>query len=89
MATFFMFGMYSADALDGISAGRSSDAETTIRPALAGSWRNGWRFPLEVKWDVGINFIQDYRNVLGDNRTQFVGNVGVLLRTPRWEFGLR
>ena len=30
MATFFMFGMYSADALDGISAGRTSDAEKLI-----------------------------------------------------------
>jgi len=65
------------------------DPETTIRPALAGRWRNGWRFPLEVEWDVGINFIQDYANVVGDNRTEFVGSVGVLIRTPRWQFGLR
>ena len=65
------------------------DPETTIRPALAGRWRNGWKFPLEVEWDVGINFIQDYANVVGDNRTEFVGSVGVLIRTPRWQFGLR
>ncbi len=65
------------------------DPETTIRPALAGRWRNGWNFPLEVEWDVGINFIQDYTNVVGDNRTEFVGSVGVLIRTPRWQFGLR
>jgi len=30
MATFFMFGIYSADALDDISAGRTSDAENLI-----------------------------------------------------------
>ncbi|MDP2471025.1 MAG: hypothetical protein Q8W45_07620 [Candidatus Palauibacterales bacterium] len=63
------------------------DAETTIRPSVAGIWRAGWRFPLEVKWDVGVNFIQDYANTPGDNRTEFVGSVGVLLRTPRWTFG--
>jgi hypothetical protein len=64
------------------------DPETTVRPAVAGRWRSGWRFPLEVDWDVGVNFIQDYRNVIGDNRTEFVGRVGVLIRTPRWDFGL-
>ncbi|MCK5447630.1 MAG: hypothetical protein KAJ43_05770, partial [Gemmatimonadetes bacterium] len=65
------------------------DPETTIRPALAGQWRAGWRFPLEVKWDVGVNFISDYANQVGDNRTEFVGNIGILLRTPRWNFGLK
>ncbi len=30
MATFFMFGIYSADALDDIGAGRTSDAEKLI-----------------------------------------------------------
>ena len=64
------------------------DAETTLRPALAGLWRNDWRFPLEVEWDLGINFISDYANVVGDNRTEFVGNIAVRLRTPRWNFGL-
>ena len=65
------------------------DPETTVRPALAGQWRAGWRFPLEVKWDVGVNFISDYANQVGDNRTEFVGNIGVLLRTPRWIFGAK
>jgi hypothetical protein len=65
------------------------DAETTIRPALEGRWRNDWRIPFEVEWDVGVNFIQDYANVPGNNRTEFVGNIGVLLRTPRWSFGLK
>ncbi len=65
------------------------DPETTVRPAIAGTWRNGWRFPLEVKWDVGVNFIQDYNNIVGDNRVAFVGAVSVLIRTPRWNFGLK
>ena len=65
------------------------DPETTIRPAIAGRWRNAWRFPLELEWDVGVSFIQDYNNVVGDNRTEFVGRVGALIRTPRWFFGLQ
>ena len=65
------------------------DPETTIRPAIAGRWRNGWRFPLEVTWDVGVNFIQGYDNEVGDNRVALVGAVSVLIRTPRWHFGLR
>ena len=64
------------------------DAETTVRPALAGRWRSEWRWPLEVEWDVGVNFISDYANQPGDNRTEFVGNIAVRLRTPRWDFGL-
>jgi len=65
------------------------DAETTIRPALEGRWRSDRRFPLEVEWDVGVNFISDYANTRGDNRTEFVGNIAVRLRTPRWTFGLK
>lgn len=64
------------------------ETETTIRPAIAGRWRNGWRFPLELTWDLGINFVQDYANRAGDDRTEFVGSVGLLLRTPRWLHGL-
>ncbi|UCH09962.1 MAG: GYD domain-containing protein [Fidelibacterota bacterium] len=30
MATYFMFGIYSADAMDDISAARTKDAEKTI-----------------------------------------------------------
>ena len=40
--------------------------------------------PLEVKWDVGVNFISDYANQVGQNRTEFVGNIAIRLRTPRW-----
>jgi hypothetical protein len=65
------------------------DAETTVRPALEGRWRSDWRWPLEVDWDVGVNFISDYANVSGDDRTEFVGNIAVRLRTPRWNFGLK
>jgi len=65
------------------------DAETTLRPALEGRWRSDWRWPLEVDWNVGVNFISDYANQPGDNRTEFVGNVAVRLRTPRWNFGLK
>jgi len=62
--------------------------ETTIRPAIAGRWRSGWRFPLDVRWDVGLSVIQDYQNVAGADRTELVGRVDVMLRTPRWAFGL-
>ena len=65
------------------------DAETTVRPAIEGRWRKDWRWPLEVEWDVGVNFIQDYANVAGDDRTEFVGNIAVRLGTPRWIFGLK
>jgi hypothetical protein len=65
------------------------DAETTVRPALEGRWRSDWRWPLEVDWDVGVNFISDYANQPGDDRTEFVGNIAVRLRTPRWNFGLK
>ncbi len=65
------------------------DAETTVRPALEGRWRSDGRWPLEVDWDVGVNFISDYANVAGDGRTEFVGNLAVRLRTPRWTFGLK
>jgi hypothetical protein len=65
------------------------DAETTLRPALEGRWRSDWRWPLEVDWEVGVNFISDYANQPGDNRTEFVGSIAVRLRTPRWNFGLK
>jgi len=65
------------------------DPETTLRPAVEGRWRSDWRFPLEIDWDVGLNFISDYANQVGDNRTEFVGSVSVRLLTPRWNFGLK
>jgi hypothetical protein len=65
------------------------DPETTLRPAVEGRWRSAWRFPLEVEWDVGLNFISDYANQAGEDRTEFVGSVSVRLLTPRWNFGLK
>ena len=60
--------------------------ELTLRPSIAGAWRAGTDFPVELEWDLGVSFIRDYRNVPGDDRTDFVGSVGLLLRTPRWTF---
>jgi len=65
------------------------DPETTLRPALQGRWRSGWKFPLEVDWDVGVNFISDYANNVGDDRTEFVGSLAVRLLTPRFDLGLK
>jgi hypothetical protein len=64
-------------------------AETTLRPALAGRWRAPWKWPVELDFDAGVNFISDYDNVPGDNRTEFVGNVGVRINSPRWVFGMK
>lgn len=61
-------------------------AEVTVRPALAGRWRSGTRFPVDLEWDVGINFITDAGHVAGDSRTELVGRIGGLVRTPRWTF---
>jgi hypothetical protein len=60
-------------------------AETTLRPALAGRWRpdalgGGWS--LDLEWDLGVSFLRDFRNVEGDDRTAFVGEVKAVLRTP-------
>ncbi len=65
------------------------EVETTIRPALAGRWRTGGRFALDVEWDVGVNLIRDYNHVPGDDRTELVATIGARLSTPRWEFGWR
>ncbi|MFQ5746931.1 MAG: hypothetical protein ACE5HF_06885 [Gemmatimonadota bacterium] len=59
------------------------DAERTIRPALAGRWRSTTAAPFDLEWDLGVNFIQDYRNVTGDDRTEFVGTFKVLIESPR------
>lgn len=59
------------------------DAERTIRPALAGRWRSATVAPIDLEWDLGVNFIQDYRNVTGDDRTEFVGTFKVLVESPR------
>jgi hypothetical protein len=62
--------------------------ETTIRPSIGGRWRAGWRFPLELTWNLGVDFIQNYDHLAGDNRTAFVGSAGFTLLTPRWLHGL-
>jgi len=63
-------------------------AETTVRPSIGGRWRSGWRFPVELYWNLGVNFISDYAHQSGDDRSPFVGSVGLELRTPRWLKGL-
>lgn len=61
------------------------EAEFTVRPSVAGRWRpleaGGWG--LDVEWDLGLNFIRDFRHRPGDDRTAFVGSLQVLLETPR------
>ena len=65
-------------------------AETTIRPALAGEWHrqigSGWT--VDMNWDVGVNFIRGYQHVKGRNATALVGLFRVMIRTPRLLFGL-
>jgi hypothetical protein len=63
--------------------------ETTIRPALAGRWLSGGRIPVELEWDLGVNFITDYDHVAGDDRTELVGTLGLMIRSPRWVFDSR
>jgi hypothetical protein len=65
-------------------------AETTIRPALAGEWHrqlgSGWT--VDMNWDVGVDFIRDFQHVKGRNATALVGLFRVMIRTPRLLFGL-
>lgn len=63
------------------------EPEKTWRPSLAGRWRSDTAVPVEVEWDVGLNIITSYRNQDGDDRTEFVGGVRVLVGSPRWLFG--
>jgi hypothetical protein len=64
-------------------------SETTVRPSLAGRWRSGGRFPVEIEWDLGLNLVRDYRNVTGDDRTEPVGRIEARVATPRALFGTR
>jgi hypothetical protein len=64
----------------------SGQTETTVRPSISGRWRSGGRFPADLRWDLGVNFISDYDHVPGDSRTEFVATVEGLIRTPRWTF---
>ncbi|MFQ5889467.1 MAG: capsule assembly Wzi family protein [Gemmatimonadota bacterium] len=72
-----------AAALDTFPRILVGDAETTFRPSLAGRWRSGTSFPIDVEWDLGVNIITDYRNETGDDRTEFVGSVRAVIETPR------
>jgi len=67
----------------------SGVTETTVRPAIAGRWRQPIRpFFVDVQFDLGVNFVRNYENQTGDNRSAFVGNIKVLIETPHWSFGL-
>jgi hypothetical protein len=67
------------------------EAETTVRPAVAGRWRpellgGGWS--LDLEWDLGVNVIRDFGHDAGDDRTAFVGEVKAVIQTPQAFFGL-
>jgi hypothetical protein len=64
-------------------------SETTVRPSVAGFWRTGGRFPVELHWDLGLNLVRDYRNVAGDDRTEPVGRIEARIATPRGLFEVR
>lgn len=67
----------------------SGVTETTVRPAIAGRWRQPIRpFFLDVEFDLGVNFVSNYQNQTGNNRSAFVGNLKVRIETPHWGFGL-
>lgn len=58
------------------------EAELTVRPAVAGRWRSGGAFPLDLEWDLGVNFIDDVRHQAGERRTEFVGSLRLVVETP-------
>lgn len=66
------------------------ETERTIRPSLSGRWHRpaGGGWAVDLDWDLGVSFIQDYRNRTGDDRTAFVGRIRLLLETPRAFLGL-
>ncbi len=67
----------------------SGVTETTVRPAIAGRWRQPIRpFFVDVQFDLGVNFVSNFQHQTGDNRSTFVGNLKVLIETPHWSFGL-
>ncbi|HKK08722.1 MAG TPA: hypothetical protein VKA44_07540 [Gemmatimonadota bacterium] len=75
-----------ADSLPGYPRILLGQAETTIRPAVAGRWHrelgHGW--DVDMDWDVGVSFIRDYAHQAGVDATALVGRFRVLLRTPRF-----
>jgi hypothetical protein len=78
------------DSLPGYPRIIVGQAETTIRPALAGLWHqdlgSGWAVDLD--WDVGVDLIRNFQHVKGDNVAAPVGMVRMLLRTPHAFLGL-
>lgn len=64
------------------------ETETTVRPALGGRLRRPTSFPIDLEWDFGVNFISDYRNVAGDDRTEVVASLRGVIETPRFDFEL-
>lgn len=72
-----------AEELPGYPRILVGQSETTVRPSLAGRWRSGGRFPVEIEWDLGLNVVRDYRNVAGDDRTEPVARIEARIATPR------
>lgn len=62
----------------------AGETETTVRVAVAGRWRPVAARPLrlELGWDLGVDLIDDYRHVPGDDRSAFVGTVELRASTP-------
>lgn len=58
------------------------EAETTVRPALAGLWRPNTSVPIDLRWDLGVNFIDDFDHLEGDARTAFVASFRLVAETP-------
>lgn len=61
------------------------EEEVTVRPSVNGRWRpatlGDWS--VELSWDLGVSFVRDADHVAGDDRTEFVGDLRAVVRTPR------
>jgi hypothetical protein len=63
--------------------------ETTVRPALAGSFTRLAATGIYIDWDVGLSVISNYGNIEGADRTEVTGSVGVRVAMPEWGISLR
>lgn len=74
-----------ADELPDFPRVLAGEAELTVRPSVNGRWLpatlGDWG--LELSWDLGVSFVRDADHVAGDDRTEFVGSVRAVVRTPR------
>lgn len=61
------------------------ETELTVRPSINGRWRPAAQgdWGLELSWDLGVNVVRDVSHVAGEHRTELVGSVRAVLRTPR------